>query len=72
MDAFRLAQQGYKMANGQDKQQQPGRAPIIPGSPEDMAQRKRNGFGELSPYQNRQGFNPRRYGANQQRGLLGG
>ncbi len=71
-DAFRLAQQGYKMANGQDKQQQPGRPMMMPGSPEEMAQRRRNGFGELAPYQNRQGFTPRRYGANLRRGLLEG
>ena len=71
-DAFRLAQQGYKMANGEDKQQQPGRQMMMPGSPEEMAQRRRNGFGELAPYQNRQGFTPRRYGANLRRGLLEG
>ena len=71
-DAFRLAQQGYKMANGQEKTQQPGRAPIIPGSPEEMAQRRRNGFGELSPYRNQQNYTPRRYGYNHQRGLLEG
>ena len=75
-DMLNLANKGFKMysnAQNEQRKQAQGGMPMI-SSPDigGTGQRQFSQFGKMSPYQNMQGYNPRKYGYQFKRGLLEG